>query len=211
MMSKRNWHIWLIAAFAFAMLALSSGCKKADQQSEEARIEGEFAQSADTDSEGWKELEHDVAVDEGLVTAEELAASGENLPPNLTGEEPAEPVGDIGGEAVEGGGESPEDTSAASGGFDGAEVYRSASCAMCHGEEHEGTGMAPPLVKLSEYWVPETLERYLLDPEGYAATDERLRDQAQQYSMKMPPWSYSAEEMAALINWLLEIKPVEQE
>jgi cytochrome c553 len=210
MLTKNQWQILLIAVSAFALLVLYGGCNQAARD-EEARIEGDFAQSADTDSEGWKELEHDVAVDEGLVTPEELAATGENLPPNLTGDEPADPVGEIGEEAVEGEGEAPEDLSGAGGGFDGAEVYKSASCSMCHGAERAGTDMAPPLVKLSEYWVPETLERYLLDPEGYAATDERLRDQAKQYSMKMPPWSESEEEMAALINWLLEIKPVEEE
>lgn len=201
----------LIVVAALALLALWSGCKKTEEQREDAQIASDFAQSADTESEGWKELEHDVAVDEGLETPEELAATGENLPPNLTGEEPAEPVDEIGGEAVEGGGEAPEDLSGAGGGFDGAEVFKSASCAMCHGEEREGTGMAPRLLGLDDYWVPETLEKYLLDPKGYAAGDERLSEQAKQFSMEMPPWSYSAEELAALINWLLEVEPVEEE
>ncbi|MBN2083451.1 cytochrome c [bacterium] len=203
--------IVFVVLIAGALLALATGCTKAtEEQREDAQIANDFAQSSATDSPGWQAEEHDVAVDEGLVPPEELAASGENLPPNLTGAEPAEPVDEAGGEPQPGEGEGTPNTEYEGTVFDGAAVYKNAKCSMCHGEEREGTKSAPPLAELSKIWEPGILESYLLDPPAYTEHDVRLKQQAAHYPLAMPAWDRTGEELAALITWLLEEKPIEE-
>jgi len=203
--------IIFVILFGGCLLALAGGCTKAvEEKHEEAQIADDFAHSPETDSEGWQAEEKDLAVDEGLVPPEELAASGENLPPNLTSEEPAEPVDETGEEPAPGEGEAPESTDYEGSGIDGASVYKNAKCAMCHGEEREGTKSAPPLLELNKAWESGPLESYLLDPPAYTEHDVRLKDQAAEYALGMPAWDRSGEELAALITWLLEEKPIEE-
>jgi len=199
----------LLATLAIAGLA---GCNKAAEQQEEAeQIVADFAESPETDSSGWQAAEHDIAVDEGLVAPEELAESGENLPPNLTGEEPPQEGELAGAEETEGGGEAPESVGSADAGFDGAAVYKNAKCDICHGTSREGTALGPPVLDLAPYWDQVELERFLLSPEKFEPVSPHLQELRSQYKAEMPAWSLSGEELAALIDWLLIVEEEEQQ
>jgi hypothetical protein len=200
---------WLLAIVALATLAIGGllGCtKSAEQEEEEQQIASDYSSSADTESSGWQEAEHDIAVDEGLVTPGELAESGENLPPNLTGEEAPHEGEAAGKEETEGGGEAPETVESGDTGFDGASVYKNARCDVCHGDSRQGTELGPPLLDLKPYWDQVELERFFLDPANYEPASDHLQKIRDQYKDVMPAWNLSGEEMAALIDWLLIVK-----
>jgi hypothetical protein len=197
-----------VALLLLAMVAVLAGCNRAEKEQEAtAEATGEFAKTPADESSGWSAEEKDIATDEGMLTADELAESGENLPPNLTGEEKPE-VGDVNEKG--GGGEAANLGDSADAGFDGASVYKDFQCDKCHGESREGTVDGPPLLKVSKDWERPDLEQYLLDPVKTAEFDDRLQALKDQYKTEMPAWSGSGEELAALIDWLLLV-PEEKE
>jgi mono/diheme cytochrome c family protein len=86
----------------------------------------------------------------------------------------------------------------------GAKVYRSESCAGCHGEERGGGRLAPPLRRLARHWDEEELVRFLRDPTAFAADDGRIREMAARFPSKMPPAGTSdPEKLRALALFLL--------
>ncbi|MBI4916555.1 MAG: cytochrome c [Acidobacteria bacterium] len=86
----------------------------------------------------------------------------------------------------------------------GARVYRSESCAGCHGEERGGGRLAPPLRSLARHWDEEELVRFLRDPTAFAADDGRIREMAARFPSKMPPAGTSdPEKLRALAHFLL--------
>jgi len=206
----KYWQSFCIGAVLLAVISVAvlSGCNRAvREQQAEAEATAEFAQTPEDESEGWRAEEADLGADEGLLTPGELAETGENLPPNLTGEEKPE-VGDVNEEG--GGGEAANLADSPDAGFDGATVYKDFHCDTCHGESREGSDYGPPLLELTKVWERPYLEQYLLDPEKTAETDERLTEMREKYKAEMPAWSGSGEEMAALIDWLLLV-PEEKE
>ena len=86
----------------------------------------------------------------------------------------------------------------------GARVYRSESCAGCHGEERAGGRLAPPLRALARHWDEEELVRFLRDPVAFAHDDSRIRGMAARFPSKMPPAGTSdAQKLRALALFLL--------
>ena len=86
----------------------------------------------------------------------------------------------------------------------GAKVYRSESCAGCHGEERGGGRLAPPLRGLAGHWDAEELVSFLRDPTAFAADDGRIREMAARFPSKMPPAGTSdPEKLRALALFLL--------
>jgi mono/diheme cytochrome c family protein len=86
----------------------------------------------------------------------------------------------------------------------GAKVYRSESCAGCHGEERGGGRLAPPLRRLTRHWDDEELVRFLRDPTAFAADDGRIREMAARFPSRMPPAGTSdPEKLRALALFLL--------
>jgi len=89
----------------------------------------------------------------------------------------------------------------------GEGVYKAANCAMCHGEELEGSRLAPALKGIAQYWDAESLAEYLVDPVAYAEDDVRLKTNKLQYKLPMPAWKQTGigeADMMLLIEWLLE-------
>jgi mono/diheme cytochrome c family protein len=86
----------------------------------------------------------------------------------------------------------------------GARVYRSESCAGCHGEERGGGRLAPPLRGLARHWDEAELVRFLRDPTAFAADDGRIREMAARFPSKMPPAGTSdPEKLRTLALFLL--------
>jgi mono/diheme cytochrome c family protein len=94
---------------------------------------------------------------------------------------------------------------------DGAQVYASRNCAICHGAAREGKSSAdgkplgPPLKGLAAHWTAdEMVLKYFPDPVGYQNADPRLSRMLETYSaMKMPPVAGDQAELRALAEWLL--------
>lgn len=89
----------------------------------------------------------------------------------------------------------------------GEGVYKAANCAMCHGEELEGSRLAPALKGMAEHWDADSLAEYLVDPVGYAEDDVRLKTNKLQYKLPMPAWKQTGigeADMQLLIDWLLD-------
>lgn len=77
-------------------------------------------------------------------------------------------------------------------------------CARCHGSDLEGTPTAPSLQDLKRHWNPDTLARYLGDPEVVRRGDARLEAQSARYLIDMPAYDeLSAGEMNGLVEFLL--------
>ena len=117
-------------------------------------------------------------------------------------------------EAAENAPEDVEDTAEA-----GAEVYVSAGCASCHGQELEGTGSGPPIEAISSEVItdlpvePSQLDQMIADyaEDPRAFLEAWIRDSAANYNdgdpTGMPPFPEDAlpeSHLQALITFLLE-------
>jgi cytochrome c2 len=85
----------------------------------------------------------------------------------------------------------------------GYAVYQAQNCAMCHGSDLRGTPSGPALSGIKEHWDAVKLSAYLKDPQGYADKDPRLAANREKFAMRMRPFSLSAADETALIDFLL--------
>lgn len=88
---------------------------------------------------------------------------------------------------------------------DGPKLYVSKNCTTCHGPKHEGTFMAPPLIRLSEHWNVEDLASFLKEPNVWKQKSPRLAEHAKHYRSPMPPTFGTDEERRTLAEWLLTL------
>jgi mono/diheme cytochrome c family protein len=96
-------------------------------------------------------------------------------------------------------------TEAGDGAPDGSTLFRRQGCVACHGASGQGSMLAPALNGLRANWTVEQLVEYLADPQGYAAADPRLHEQAKNYRQPMPSYkALTVEELTALGSWLLD-------
>jgi mono/diheme cytochrome c family protein len=84
----------------------------------------------------------------------------------------------------------------------GEELYQ-ATCKACHAKDGRGTllRLGPSFAGLRRHWDAQKLERYLLDPKVYAASDERLGER----DMPALPADVSSEERALLVEFTLHL------
>ncbi len=90
----------------------------------------------------------------------------------------------------------------------GEQLFRSLNCVMCHGLNHQGTALAPPLKEIKKYWKRPALIQYLMDPVKVTKNDRRLKKQKDEYPQQTMP-SYSSlrpEQMNQLVDWLMSLK-----
>jgi mono/diheme cytochrome c family protein len=200
MMKNYSTYLLVLLLLVGALVASISGCPQSTEQEQDVTPPPATGSQA---GNGAAEMPDTAAEPETPVE-----------PETAEPEDEAEPDG----EAETDGGAEPEDgtepaaegeAEVPAGGVDGLAVYKRENCATCHGGDMAGTPMAPPLSNLSDYWNADTLAEYMRDPEGYSATDPRLAEQNQQYSMQMPPFEGSDEELAAMVAWLLAGSPEE--
>lgn len=86
---------------------------------------------------------------------------------------------------------------------EGARLYAIHACNQCHGARGQGSplGLGPTLKGVGEHWDSARLEEYLLDPAGFAASDERLG--RSERSMPALAASVTPQERALLIEHVL--------
>jgi hypothetical protein len=203
MMKNYNSYLLVMLVLAGLIAAVVSGCPKSAEQSGGATDQVTPPPSASQTNNGAAEMPETAAEPETPAEPETTepadgaeSEAGAGQEGGAEAETPAEP---------EGGGEAETPTS----GIDGLTVYKEANCAMCHGGDMAGTTMAPPLSNLSANWDADTLQQYMRDPESYSANDPRLDEQNKQYSMQMPAFDGSEDELAAMVTWLLSGTPME--
>jgi|YNPMSStandDraft_2_1061718.scaffolds.fasta_scaffold00237_17 cytochrome c551/c552 len=78
------------------------------------------------------------------------------------------------------------------------------NCLACHGQNLEGTSMAPSLQNLKEYWKnEEDLIAYLENPDKFMK-EERFIDYKKKYKTIMPPYNnLSKDKLKQIVNYLL--------
>ena len=69
---------------------------------------------------------------------------------------------------------------------DGLTLIRQNGCTTCHGQDLNGTQMAPALVNIKEHWTRDALINYLRNPSSYSG-DKRFNDYRAKYKNIMMP------------------------
>lgn len=72
------------------------------------------------------------------------------------------------------------------GDVDGLTLIRQNGCTTCHGQDLNGTQMAPALVNIKEHWTRDALINYLRNPSSYSG-DKRFNDYRAKYKNIMMP------------------------
>lgn len=89
---------------------------------------------------------------------------------------------------------------------DGAALFVGQNCSVCHGPDGAGTKLGPTLRGKQPFWTREKLATYLRDPQALIRADERLKTQAEQYSLPMVSFvTLTLEERLALADHVLAL------
>ena len=72
------------------------------------------------------------------------------------------------------------------GDVDGLTLIRQNGCTTCHGQNLEGTQMAPALVNINEHWSRDALINYLRNPSAYSGS-KRFDEYCAKYKNIMMP------------------------
>jgi mono/diheme cytochrome c family protein len=134
--------------------------------------------------------------------------SGEPSPSVNTAEEPEDDGGGAEGAAEDGAGDGDAEAPADDGPVAppvpaGEELYRSARCGVCHGDDLGGAEQGPPLKGLSQNYDAGQLKTFMKDPAAYAIDNQRLIDLGRQYELVMPRSRLPEEQLDVLVRWLL--------
>jgi len=87
----------------------------------------------------------------------------------------------------------------------GQEIYASANCADCHGDDFEGRFLGPSLKDVASHWNPTDLASFLTAPENFIQSDPRLGALNDDYWFDMPAYEkLSLRHRDALALWLLQ-------
>ncbi len=73
-----------------------------------------------------------------------------------------------------------------SGDADGKTLTQQGGCISCHGEDLQGTQIAPALANLKEHWTRDALINYLRNPSSYSG-DKRFEQYRAQYKNVVMP------------------------
>ncbi len=73
-----------------------------------------------------------------------------------------------------------------SGDADGKTLTQQVGCISCHGEDLQGTQIAPALANLKEHWTRDALINYLRNPSSYSG-DKRFEQYRAQYKNVVMP------------------------
>lgn len=89
--------------------------------------------------------------------------------------------------------------------FGAEQLISSLNCGMCHGNDLNGTQMAPALNNLAQYWSRDNLINYLRNPSSYSS-DERFKEYKERYkNVIMPPYNnIDVKELGKIADYLLQ-------
>lgn len=98
-------------------------------------------------------------------------------------------------------GEQPKQTS---GDVDGLTLIKQIGCISCHGDNLNGTKLAPELVNLKQFWSRDALINYLRNPQSYSR-DVRFDDYRAKYkNVIMPSYgNIDVKELGKIAEYLL--------
>lgn len=72
----------------------------------------------------------------------------------------------------------------------GAELFASNSCNLCHGDDARGSDGGPSLSGLAEHYTVEDLMEYLKDPDAVLENSARLSKRAEEFDALMPSYEH---------------------
>jgi len=86
---------------------------------------------------------------------------------------------------------------------DGLTLIRENGCTSCHGQNLEGSNIAPALVQINKYWNRDNLINYLRNPSSYS--NERLKQYRLKYkNIVMPSFNnLDVKDLGKIADYLL--------
>lgn len=86
---------------------------------------------------------------------------------------------------------------------DGLTLIRENGCTSCHGQNLEGSNIAPALVQINKYWDRDKLINYLRNPSSYS--NERLKQYRLKYkNIVMPSFNnLDVKDLGKIADYLL--------
>ena len=92
----------------------------------------------------------------------------------------------------------------ASGDVDGLTMIKQIGCVSCHGDNLQGSKLAPQLVNLKQFWTRDALINYLRNPQSYSR-DVRFDDYRAKYkNVIMPSYgNIDVKELGKMAEYLL--------
>jgi len=92
----------------------------------------------------------------------------------------------------------------ASGDVDGLTIIKRTGCISCHGENLQGSKLAPALADLKQFWTRDALINYLRNPQSYSR-DVRFDDYRTKYrNVIMPSYgNIDVKELGKIADYLL--------
>lgn len=85
---------------------------------------------------------------------------------------------------------------------DASDVFKTANCTMCHGQNMEGGQLAPALKNIAGEWNKAELTSYVRDASKYEDKGNRLSHDPK-YVIEMPPFPMGEDDLNKLVDWLL--------
>lgn len=88
---------------------------------------------------------------------------------------------------------------------EGLALANKIGCANCHGAELKGSGMAPSLVSVKEYWKRDDLINYLRNPSSYG-NNERIAEYKEKFKSVMPAYdNIDVKELGKIADYILNL------
>ena len=89
---------------------------------------------------------------------------------------------------------------------DGSQLIKNFGCLSCHGQDMNGTNLAPALVGLSDYWSRDGLINYLRNPSSYSG-DDRFEEYKKTFKgIVMPSYSNKdVKELGKIADYLMSL------
>ncbi len=111
-----------------------------------------------------------------------LTRKEEELMPQMMGQQSTQPSGDV----------------------DGLTLIKQTGCISCHGDNLQGSKLAPALVNLKQFWSRDALINYLRNPQSYSR-DVRFDDYCAKYrNVIMPSYgNIDVKELGKISDYLL--------
>ncbi|MGK9368265.1 c-type cytochrome [Melioribacter sp. Ez-97] len=89
--------------------------------------------------------------------------------------------------------------------LDAMSLIRQTGCVSCHGQNLEGTKIAPALTNIKEHWTRDGLINYLRNPSSYSG-DDRFKEYKLKYkNIVMPAYNnMDVKDLGKIADFLLE-------
>ncbi|MBS3944121.1 MAG: cytochrome c [Melioribacter sp.] len=88
--------------------------------------------------------------------------------------------------------------------LDGFTLIKQNGCITCHGQNLEGTNMAPAIAGMKEFWSRDKLINYLRNPSSYSG-DKRFQEYKLKYkNIVMPSYgNLDVKDLGKMVDYLL--------